>query len=77
MVESPISKGVIYSTAVHVGPAPDTPQGCLPGFQQAVASCGGVATSPFSPCCAALDALGSACKDTLTASNDLIVTLPL
>lgn len=77
VVESPISKGVIYNTAVHVGPSPDTPQGCLPGFQQAVSTCGGVATSPYSPCCAALDALGATCKATLAATNDLIVALPL
>lgn len=76
VVESPISKGVIYNTAVHVGPSPDTPQGCLPGFQQAVSTCGGVATSPYSPCCAALDALGATCKATLAATNDLIVALP-
>ncbi|KAL4429362.1 hypothetical protein ABPG77_005136 [Micractinium sp. CCAP 211/92] len=76
VVESPISKGVIYSTAVHVGPSPDTSQGCLPGFQQAVATCGGVAASPFSPCCASLDALGATCKATLAASTDLVVALP-
>ncbi|KAL4458638.1 hypothetical protein ABPG75_013503 [Micractinium tetrahymenae] len=76
VVESPISQGVIYSTAVHVGPPPNTTEGCLPGFQQAVATCGGAATSPFSPCCAALGALGTTCNATLAASSDLLASIP-
>lgn len=80
VVVNETSSEVVFNRPVHVGPPPSAPEGCLPGLQQAVATCGGSARvdpAPGSPCCAAVEGLGVACRSNLTASTDMTVSMPL
>lgn len=61
MVVSNVTGAVLYKEAIHVGPLPNSPEGCPPAFQQLKAFCGAFAAAPPGYCCDELADLGAAC----------------
>ncbi|KAL4422319.1 hypothetical protein ABPG75_008516 [Micractinium tetrahymenae] len=65
VVLSTSTSAVLFKEAIHVGPSPDSSEGCARAFWQLKVFCGSYAAAPPGYCCDELAALGGACLASL------------